>query len=316
VAAKQQPIPPVPTSAIIPPVAPPTGAPDEPKPKKRKRAASKNATKEPETPHSEPAAAERSEASATAWSSAAAAATSAPVPAAVSEPAPAAWYDGNRFECKKCEYATSSFEELGGHLAGLHQAGLEDGEGGAAYTKSAMMYQCHVCMGEIYHEKSAISYHLHTAHGLDLDTYGRSYVIKQEKEAAAATTATTASSPLEQPAAAVQQPISAAVVAPHSNHYSSPYLGLYNMYDPRAHHHQSPHHGLVPDPGVFQNGFVSPAALPRDHYERPLMGAAEQLERARHFDRTFHIQNSHHFRSAIRFFFLLIPVLTQIFFLI
>ena len=203
----------------------------------------------------------------------------------------AAWYDGNSFQCKTCDYVTSSYSQLGGHLASEHQASLEEGGGGdntsPAYTKSSMMYQCHVCLAEIYHERSAISYHLHTAHGLDLDTYGRSYVVKQEKDV----DATPPTPPqLPPPAAAPSLAVSAAAATVHTNHYNSPYLGLYNVYDPRANqpHHQ--HHGL-PDPSAFHNGFV-----PRDHYERPLMGAAEQLERARHFDRSFHSQNSHHFR--------------------
>lgn len=254
------------------------------------------------------------------------------LPAASEEPA-AAWFDGNQFQCKKCSYLTSSFDSLGAHLAHVHQASLEEfgggvGEGGSAnnssgsspcYTKTSMMYQCHVCMAEIYHEKSAISYHLHNAHGLDLDTYGRSYVVKQEKEVAA-TTATPPPSATGTPQPSLlASPAVAAAAASTANQFNShhhQFLGIYNVYDPRAHHHHHQHqqhhhaahhpHPGLPDPG-FQNGFGGSPL--RDHYDRPLMVAAEQtkhaemyvrqLERARQFERTFHIENPHHFRYLI-----------------
>ncbi len=242
--------------------------------------------------------------------------TSAPVAVA------AAWYDGNRFECKKCDFATNSFNELSSHLALVHEASLEEELGGnnqnssgssssPCYTKTSMMYQCHVCLAEIYHEKSAISYHLHTAHGLDLDTYGRSYVVKQEKGEVG--TPPPPPPPVSAAALAVPAVISAAGTGTGpANQYNTShhhqFLGIYNMYDPRAHHHQlhppppSHHyHPGLPDSG-YQNGFVSPPAVPRDiHYERAGEKQAQeeyarQLERARQFERSFHMESPHHFR--------------------
>jgi len=182
-----------------------------------------------------------------------------------------------------------------------------------------MMYQCHVCLAEIYHEKSAISYHLHAAHGLDLDTYGRSYVVKQEKGEPAAVEMSTPPAPPPPPVSAadlsVPAGISAAGTAASVHHYNNShhhqFLGIYNMYDPRLHphHHQLPphppshhYHPGLPESGGFQNGCAPP---PRDiHYERSLMGAEKQaqehyvrqLERARQFERSFHMENPHHFR--------------------
>jgi hypothetical protein len=248
----------------------------------------------------------------------------------------AAWYDGNRFECKKSDFATNSFNELSSHLALVHEASLEEELGGNSqnssgsssspcYTKTSMMYQCHVCLAEIYHEKSAISYHLHTAHGLDLDTYGRSYVVKQEKGEVMSAVETPPPPPPPVSAAALAIPavISAAGTGTgpanqYNNSHHHQFLGIYNMYDPRVHHHQlhpppPPHpsqhyHPGLPDSG-YQNGFVAPPAPPRDiHYERAGLGAekqaqeeyARQLERARQFERSFHMESPHHFRWGER----------------
>jgi len=88
------------------------------------------------------------------------------------------WYDGNKYECLKCDVSIKSqftsmrLSKFANHVKKVHSSSMTKFKGSYSHTKN--MYECKFCTEEVNHEKLDIKNHVDT-HFLTLEKYAQLY---------------------------------------------------------------------------------------------------------------------------------------------
>merc|ERR550519_508264 len=88
------------------------------------------------------------------------------------------WCDANTFTCNICQFTSNSLKVFKKHVKGEHKTSLS--KFSASYSSTDILYRCHCCDEQVYHEMSAIKTHVEN-HLLSLEQYTGFYEKKRSR---------------------------------------------------------------------------------------------------------------------------------------
>jgi len=88
------------------------------------------------------------------------------------------WFDANTFTCNICQFSSNSLKVFKKHVKREHATSLA--KFSSSYSSTDVLYKCHCCEKQVYHEMSAIKTHVE-GHLLSMEQYAGLYERKRSR---------------------------------------------------------------------------------------------------------------------------------------